>query len=75
MRSLLNDANGKEIFPGDHIVAQIKTWNGYIEMCQGPVQYIETSHSCYGCGYAIVDPTRGNTFLNTLSKRVELLKI
>lgn len=75
MKALLHDKHGKEIFPGDQVLAQIKTWNGYLEVANGPVEYIEPSHCCYGCGYAIVDPTRGKTYLNTLSKStVELVK-
>ncbi len=74
MKPLLHDTHGIPIFPGDHVTARLQTWNGYIEIASGPVQYIEPNHTCYGCGYAIVDPQRGVTFLNTLSTSVELVK-
>ena len=75
MQPLLHDIHGNEIFPGDHVIARIKTWNGYVVIANGTVQYIEPSRTCYGCGYAIADPQRGETFLNTLRTSVELVKV
>lgn len=73
-KPLLKDINGNPIYPNDVITARINSWNGYVTIASGPVQYIEPTVTTYGCGYAIVDDRQGNVFLNTLSHTVELIK-
>lgn len=71
----INDSNGRPIAEGDTVSVKVKTWYGFLEIRRGPVQFITDDRSSWGCGYAVVDPHRGTTFLSNICRSNTVIEV
>ncbi len=40
----IKDINGVPVSEGNIVEIKVKTWNGYIEICKGRVEFVALSH-------------------------------
>lgn len=71
----INDSNGRPISEGDTVSVKVKTWYGFLEIRRGPVKFITNDRSSWGCGYAVVDPHRGPTFLSSICRSNTVIEV
>lgn len=71
----IKDSNGRPISEGDTVVVKVKTWYGFLEIRRGPIKFICNDLNSWGCGYVVMDPMRGPTFLSNISRSNTVIEV
>jgi hypothetical protein len=67
MKPGIIDKNGVEVEAGQYIEIRVKTWNGFIPICRGVVEFRNNDISSWGCGFGVANEGRF-TYLSSISK-------